>query len=496
MFAISGLHVGIFAGLLLLVLRTFRVPFRCRYWLLPLPLAVYVFLTGAHPSGVRAWIMLSLLSWGRAGLLPAAPLNTVALAALVLLVLNPLNLARTGFQFSFTIVMTLILGWPLVSKAAAVFEERSLWVPLRFRGPLARFGAVRGGTRLAGAGMLAWLGSAGLVAWTNSLVIPGGVLVNLLIAPLAWGTLFVSGWKLLLSFVPFWRWPEYVAGRFLEAALVAMRGVTAFGARVPMSLTVNRPTLPFVLLYYALLLAVLQPRFGTRIRAVFAGLLGVLVLFAWPRLRTPGFDAVAMTGPGGAVPCVAIAWRPRVPPVIVNAGDVGTGRLMAEWLLCHGVRVVDAVILSGPAGDVAGGASALLEYLEVRTVVCFRPDRGGVRLERALVEHRRRGGRQRLLPDAARGTVSCSGLDVTRTVRGRECELRIGMPAGGKVSEVRVVNRAHRGGTAAIRRPGRERWEELFRGGASLTGRIAVLEPGAAASAVLSRPTADPAERK
>ncbi|NOY80705.1 MAG: DUF4131 domain-containing protein [Kiritimatiellaeota bacterium] len=495
-FAISGLHVGIFAGLLLLVLRTFRVPFRLRYWFLPLPLAVYVFLTGAHPSGVRAWIMLSLWSWGRAGLLPAAPLNTVALAALVLLVLNPLNLARTGFQFSFTIVVTLILGWPLVSKTAAVIEERALWVPLRFRSAWARFGAVRGVVRLTGAGVLAWLGSGGLVAWTNSLVVPGGFLVNLVVAPLAWGTLFMSGWKLLFSFVPLWRWPEHVAGRFLEAGLVVMRGATALGAKPPLSLAVNRPTVLPVLLYYTLLLAALHPRLRVRARVVFAGGLGMLVLFAWPRLRTPGFDAVAVLGPGGAVPAVAVTWRPQVPPVIVNTGDSRTGRLMAEWLLSHGVRTVDALILAGPAGDTAGGAPALLESLDVRTVVCFRPDRAGPRLERALAEHSRRGGRLRSLPDVARGTVSCSGVDVTRTAQGRECELRIGLPAGGMVSEVRVANRANQGGTAAIRRPGRGRWDELFRGGASLTGRIAVLEPGAVAPVVLSRSTGVPTGRK
>ena len=51
--------------------------------------------------------MLSVWAAARALLMPVLTVNLVAAAALALLLGNPLNLAQTGFQFSFLIVLTL-----------------------------------------------------------------------------------------------------------------------------------------------------------------------------------------------------------------------------------------------------------------------------------------------------------------------------------------------------------------------------------------------------
>ena len=98
-FAISGLHVGIAASVLLMAFRVARIPFRFRYVALPLILGGYVFITGGAASAVRAWIMISVWSTAKAMLRPIPPLNAVALAAAVLLLWNPLQILQPGFQF-------------------------------------------------------------------------------------------------------------------------------------------------------------------------------------------------------------------------------------------------------------------------------------------------------------------------------------------------------------------------------------------------------------
>jgi len=480
-FAISGLHVGIFAGLLLLVFRTLRVPFRVRYWLLPLPLGLYVFLTGGHPSGVRAWIMVTLWACGRAAFLPAAPLNTVGLAALLLLVANPLNLARAGFQFSFMIVVVLILGWPLVSKGAALADERNLWIPLRLRSRWVRTGIRRRAIQLLGAAVLAWLGSGGLVAWYNSVVIPGSILVNLFVGPLAWGTLVVSGGKLLVGCLPFWHGPELVAGRFLEMGLATMRWMTAFGARSPCSLSVTRPGLISVLFYYVFLLLVLRARQKPWHRCVMGVGFALVVLCAWPHLTEPHFRVAAVAGPGASIPAVAVRWEGKAGPVIVNAGNSTTGRILAEWLLQHGIRAADMLILADTGRAAAGGTAVLLDSLGVRTVLCFGAGRAGVELNQAFQKFFNRGGRLRFLPrEGAESdeavSVNCSGTDIEKVELDRRCELRISSAAPVReLSEVKVRIGEHRTGTVAVRREQESAWEVIFRAQSSLNGRVVVL---------------------
>ena len=99
-FAISGLHVGIVGLLLVIVLKSVGIP---RDWfgvcLLPL-LFMYVAATGMKASALRAMVM--------AGVFLLAPLfrrkpdipNSIAFAAILLLLLNPAELQSAGISFS------------------------------------------------------------------------------------------------------------------------------------------------------------------------------------------------------------------------------------------------------------------------------------------------------------------------------------------------------------------------------------------------------------
>ena len=107
--AISGLHIGILYAILMTTLNVLRIPFSIRHYLGPLILLIYILGTGAAPSALRAWIMLSLWSVGRGMKLPVVPLNTVAVAAFVLLLYNPFYIFQSGFQFSFIIVISFFI---------------------------------------------------------------------------------------------------------------------------------------------------------------------------------------------------------------------------------------------------------------------------------------------------------------------------------------------------------------------------------------------------
>lgn len=119
-FAISGLHVGIMALLIISVLRSLRVS--RVYWglaLIPLLLA-YTLATGAKPSAVRACIMAGIYFsaplFGRKG----DSLSSVAMAALAILMISPRDLQDVGFVLSFSVVTGIIVLYPVLSRELGV----------------------------------------------------------------------------------------------------------------------------------------------------------------------------------------------------------------------------------------------------------------------------------------------------------------------------------------------------------------------------------------
>jgi competence protein ComEC len=108
--AVSGMHVGLLLGLALLLSQ--RLIGRHRAWYLVPPLLflwLYILLTGAPASAVRAGLMgtafLLALATGRANV----PLNVLGLAAIAILATEPRTLWDRSFQLSFSAMAGVLL---------------------------------------------------------------------------------------------------------------------------------------------------------------------------------------------------------------------------------------------------------------------------------------------------------------------------------------------------------------------------------------------------
>ena len=113
--ALSGLHLGIIYTLLSLLLGG-RKLFTSHFSLLTiLGLWAYVFLVGMPVSVVRSALMLSLYALLSLGHREKMSVNTLAFAAIVLLMLNPLSLFDVGFQMSFMAVLSIVVWVPLLT---------------------------------------------------------------------------------------------------------------------------------------------------------------------------------------------------------------------------------------------------------------------------------------------------------------------------------------------------------------------------------------------
>jgi ComEC/Rec2-related protein len=126
-FAVSGLHVGIVAFILLYCLRFCFIPVWWRLSLLPVLLIPYLIMTGLPASAMRAWIMISLWSIGLCLKKSSISLNSLYCAGFIILLINPNQLLLAGFQFSFLVIFALLMSIKPLDELCRVLDEKINW---------------------------------------------------------------------------------------------------------------------------------------------------------------------------------------------------------------------------------------------------------------------------------------------------------------------------------------------------------------------------------
>lgn len=227
-FAVSGMHVGVAAMLVLGMLRLLHVRPRAARLSCILLLAAYVFVTGMSASALRAFIMASV--WLLAFVLrrKGHPANILALAFILLCLMNPLQVFQPGFQLSFCVFAAIacLAGW--------LSREKPLWSPDPFIPPRIYHARERFLVRLekAGRGALivsvgAWLASIPLTAWhfgTWNLYAP---LTNLCLSVLVFPLMGVSLSGLVFAWCPWMLHVCNTAASWLASAMLAVAGGVA-----------------------------------------------------------------------------------------------------------------------------------------------------------------------------------------------------------------------------------------------------------------------------
>ncbi len=187
LFAISGLHIAGMTAALLWVAKRLRLP------AIPAGIAVlgllwiYVEITGASPSSVRAWIMAAFIWGGQVGERSTPALQSLALACAATLLISPEACTDAGFQLSYIAVLGLITaGGPAARLCTQPTEEERLTPgssrtsAQRLRWWLRKF--LLSGLCISCAATLAGtpltLGLFGSASW-------GGLFVNLVLVPLS-----------------------------------------------------------------------------------------------------------------------------------------------------------------------------------------------------------------------------------------------------------------------------------------------------------------------
>jgi len=357
--AISGMHVGLIAGGIVLLVGFLRLPWRHSAALAMALIAFYLLLIGAPVSAFRSGMMIGL---GLAGLMlqrPFAPLAVVAAAAVVILVMRPPAIVEPGFQMSFAgVIGILLLREAILQRAPDAWQH----------------GGRRWVAEGVSASLAAFLATAPIAAYHFGVVAPVSVLMNLPGTLLLAVALAAAGIALPLSLVA-----PPAARLFAEAGgvvLTALDRLAALGAALPGGhFVLTAPQVVGVLVAAAAALGAYALGRGMRVRLrslVAAGTAAAVLLVAPASPRASGgldiFFLDVGQGDATAIRTPAGRWLMIDTGPVTDRFDAGERRVV-PFLRRHGVTRLEAVILTHPHLDHYGGTVAVMREVEIARIL-------------------------------------------------------------------------------------------------------------------------------
>ncbi|MBS3733311.1 MAG: ComEC/Rec2 family competence protein [Phycisphaerae bacterium] len=335
--SISGLHLGIFLGFIYVLCRLAALPPRRAAVAVLVVLTVYVLLATPRAPLLRSAIMGASLCAAVLLRRRLSVLNALALAAIVLLVLDPMRLFRAGFQLSFAIVTGIILLYrPMRGALFGRFLQRRGLLVFRGDQRVARWMHYTVADRLmdlVAVSLTAYLVAAPLVAYHFGLFSPYAPLLSIVLLPLV-AAVLVPGY---LSLALAWPMPNlaYAVGRIAAAAADVLAGAVGLIERLPGASLPLRPVpAVWVVGVFAVIVLVASHRRLPRGRAwAIAGVILLAGVTAWtqrPAATPPAAELHLLHV--GAGQC-AVLHTPDGQTILLDAGtqsgyDAGRATLL------------------------------------------------------------------------------------------------------------------------------------------------------------------------
>jgi ComEC/Rec2-related protein len=375
-FAISGLHIVLIAAILTALLRSCRIPRGiCGLVIIPL-IWFYTGATGWQPSAIRSTIMMTVVLGGWALNRPGNLLNSLAAAALIILLWDPQQVFGASFQLSFFVVLSLALFMPTWNRGIEWLIPRVLRLdPLlpsglvprwkRWLEPALRYLCLSLGTSFA-----AWVGALPLTAFYFHMFSPITLLANLVIVPASSAALACNLGAILCG-----AWLPFLAELFNFSAwfwMTCIIRISEWASSLPAAYWyVPSPGAFEFVAYYALLLGLLTGVFlrpSWRIWAVAACvvLAGVYAILQIQSHRAIRLVALPLNG-GMSVYFHA----PNLgPDLLLDTGNSNAVRFVTEpFLHAQGVNRVRRMALTHGDARHVGGADRLAESFNSRILI-------------------------------------------------------------------------------------------------------------------------------
>jgi len=390
--AISGLHIGIVATVAFMIfscmLSRFKL-FLFNAWVKKgaavlsfMPVLAYGLLSGMAPSTQRAVIMVGVFLMTFLFEREHDLMNTLALAAMLILIVHPPSVFSISFQLSFSAVLSIIYGLSKVHKRRAVLsdgQKKSLFTGITsklFSFFLVSFFAIIGTLPL----VMLYFNQASLIGiFANFLIVP---IIGFIVVPTGLFSVFlypVSGEAA--------SWFLYISGAVLSKAISLVNLFSNLPFAAVKTIT---PSYFEICCYYFMMWALLnlkraRPETSEIEKSDFAGktarvLLAVVLLALvgdicyWLNIRFRNKDlrvTVIDVGQGSS----NLLELPGGYCILADGGgfydnsvfDMGA-RVIAPFLWRKKIKTVDTLILSHPNSDHLNGLIYIARHFNVKNV--------------------------------------------------------------------------------------------------------------------------------
>jgi competence protein ComEC len=377
--AISGLHIGIVATVSFLFFQKVLSHIRFFLWnawtkkgavvLSFVPVWLYGLLAGMSPSTQRAVIMVMVFLVSFLLESEHDPVNTLALAAMAILVVHPPSLFSISFQLSFSAVLAILYGLSRVRNPWAPHSGKTKktigFIILKkfYDFFLVSLFAILGTLPL----LMLYFNQISLVGlFANVIVVP---LIGFIVVPVGLLSVFLYPLTILGA-----SYGLDICSLVLEQTLY----IVNFFAELPFAaIKTITPTVVEICCFYVLFWAILNLKH--RQKSVFlAAALSILVLSAdtyyWLHHRFWHDDlriSIIDVGHGNA----SLLELPKGYTILIDGGgfsdnavfDVGA-RIVAPFLWRRKIKTVDTMILSHPNSDHINGLIYIAENFHVKNV--------------------------------------------------------------------------------------------------------------------------------
>ncbi len=375
--AISGLHLSVVASALFVIFywlarRSSRLMLRLSVKKLALmatipPLFMYALLAGAQTPVLRAVIMITVFIVSFCLQRIRSPFTTLAVAALILLLINPTTLFSASFHLSFAAVISLIVIFPrLQTLLDSGTHSRKTTITISTQALRWILAALLTSTA-------AIAGTAPLLIYDFNRISTAGIITNLIIEPL------LCLWSLPLGLLSLLIHPlsPFLAGLFIKTGATGLRvamDITSFCAGSTLSsLWFPTPSVLIILLYYLTLLWWLSAPASRKALLCFCMI--CFLFFLPPRTVLSNFskgsELVFLDVGQGNATYVSL---PGGKNALIDGGGGFSKRynpgenIIAPYLWYRGVRRLTAVVITHPDSDHSNGIPFILRHFRPETL--------------------------------------------------------------------------------------------------------------------------------
>ncbi|NQT00496.1 MAG: DNA internalization-related competence protein ComEC/Rec2, partial [Planctomycetes bacterium] len=376
--SLSGMHLGILIGMVWWLCKTAGLMKPARAVICLIALAVFLLIVPPRAPTLRAAIICCVFCISILFRRHSNPVNTLSLAAIILLLIRPTHLFEAGWQLSFGAVIAIVLFSDRIYFFIYEKITNLSWRKKKQKTKLFFYVISKPGPyllRLFSVGLAAWLGGAGILLYHFYTITPLASVWTLLVFPFV-SLILISGF---LKIILFFLLPTLSA---VLGAIVAVLSnwliwIVELIAKLDMSqILIGHIPLMLVIFYYCIIIFTGFVYFRRRPMAkkvictvMFLALAVFLSAMKWQRTHTNDLIITFLdVGHGQAI----LARLPGKANILFDAGsrsrsDIGR-RVVNPFLDYSGINKIDAIFISHNDTDHVNGIPEVIEHCKVGCV--------------------------------------------------------------------------------------------------------------------------------